>query len=376
MRPPLPKLTVTNRFNNSVEYLVFQFPSNSIIETKLHQMGAVHNRKHLTWFIVRKPDTVTNLFTTFKGLVWVDISGLTKKPKRKTSTSASIEVPEAYTKMLISRRFSPNTYKSYVSMFKRYLDYFKGRDIDNIEKEEIIDFMVYLVETKKYSTSTQNQMINAIKFYYEKVLKRPTEKYFFERPRKEKKLPIVLSEKEVFALFSAIDNLKHLCIATLLYSAGLRRSELLNIQKGDIDISRKLIHVKGAKGKKDRITLLSENMVSLLHKYVQRYDPKSWLFEGMNGDQYGSSSVVAIIKRAAKKAGIIKIVTPHTLRHSFATHLLDQGIDIRAIQTLLGHNSLNTTAIYTHISNKTLRDIKSPLDTLLQHKNLNSDRIS
>ena len=117
-------------------------------------------------------------------------------------------------------------------------------------------------------------------------------------------------------------------------------------------------------------------MVSLLHKYVQRYDPKSWLFEGMNGDQYGSSSVVAIIKRAAKKAGIIKNVTPHTLRHSFATHLLDQGIDIRAIQTLLGHNSLNTTAIYTHISNKTLRDIKSPLDTLLQHKNLNSDRIS
>ena len=179
---------------------------------------------------------------------------------------------------------------------------------------------------------------------------------------------MVLNEQEILDLFGAIANLKHLTIVTLLYSAGLRRGEALRIKRGDIDVGRKQIRVVNGKGKKDRMTVLSDYMIELLNKYVAAYTPKYWLFEGAENKAYSASSISAIIKKASQKAGITKHVTPHVLRHSFATHLMDQGVETRFIQTLLGHRSLETTAMYTHVSTRSIQKIKSPLDTLLKNK--------
>src|SRR5690554_2897293 len=189
-------------------------------------------------------------------------------------------------------------------------------------------------------------MINSIKFYYEVVKGMPNRFYSIERPRKKEALPKVISLEEVKGIILKTNNIKHKCIVSLLYSAGLRRSELLNLKLQDIDSKRMSILVKNSKGGKDRVTLLNENVLKDLRKYYKKWKPKKYLFEGKEGTQYSASSVLNIIKKAAKKAGIKKNVSPHILRHSFATHLLENGTDLLYIQELLGHSSSKTTEIY------------------------------
>ncbi len=227
-----------------------------------------------------------------------------------------------------------------------------------------MQFLRYLVDERQISTSYQNQSINAIKFYYEQVLGGKRKFYFLDRPRKEKRLPVVLSEEEVVRIFGQVGNIKHKCLLMLIYSAGLRIGEALNITVADIDSARGQVSIRGAKGNKDRVSLLSASLLPLLREYYQQYQPKKYLFEGMGGGKYSARSAQAVLKRAVKQAKIKKNVTLHTLRHSFATHLLENGTDLRYIQTLLGHNSSRTTEIYTHVSTKALRDIRSPLDKL------------
>jgi len=207
-------------------------------------------------------------------------------------------------------------------------------------------------------------MINAIKFYYEMVMNMPNRFYNIERPIKEEKLPVVLSKKEVASLLSGIHNIQHRCMVSLLYAAGLRLSELLKLKITGIDSDRMLIRVKGAKGNKDRYTILSRSLLKDLRQYYLQYRPKELLFEGPMGDRYSDTSVRKIVKRAAQRVGIRKTVGPHTLKHSFATHLLEDGTDLRYIQTLLGHNSSKTTEIYTHVATNIVKGIQSPLDTL------------
>lgn len=175
-------------------------------------------------------------------------------------------------------------------------------------------------------------------------------------------MPKVLSKNEVKKILDSCSNIKHYCILLLIYSAGLRRSELINLKVSDINSERMIINIIGAKGKKDRISLLSENTLKLLRKYYKKYKPVNYLFEGMNGGKYSPTSVAKILKKATLKAGLQKNVTPHMLRHSFATHLLEQGTDLRYIQELLGHNSSKTTEIYTHVSKKAIAKIKNPVD--------------
>ena len=175
-------------------------------------------------------------------------------------------------------------------------------------------------------------------------------------------MPTVLSKDEVRKVIDSTNNIKHRCIASLLYSAGLRRSELLNLKIKDIDSSRMLIFVKDAKGKKDRYTLLSENALKDLRAYYRQYRPETYLFEGQKSQRYSANSVGKVIERAAINAGVKKRVSAHTLRHSFATHLLESGTDLRYIQLLLGHNSTKTTEIYTHVAKSSFGSIKNPLD--------------
>ena len=201
-------------------------------------------------------------------------------------------------------------------------------------------------------------------FSMRKVLGQTREKYFIDRPEKPFTLPEVLSEEEVSRLFKAVHNLKHRCILYLLYAGGLRISELINLKITDINSDRNLIMIRNGKGAKDRTTLLSQKMLVLLRKYYLAYKPQHWLFESPHQTPYSTTSIRKIMKRGLKKAKIHKKATPHTLRHSFATHLLERGTDIRYIQSLLGHNSSKTTEIYTHITKKGLEKIVSPLDNL------------
>ena len=261
-------------------------------------------------------------------------------------------------------RYAESTLKTYKAAFEEFINYYNEVEIDDFNESMITDFLRYLVIERKVSTSYQNQAINSIKFYFEKVLKRDRGVYYVDRPRKEKTLPNVLSEDEVKRLFDVISNFKHKCILMLAYSAGLRVSEVVNVKLTDIDSKRMQIRIAQAKGKKDRYTLLSPKYLIFLRKYFEVYRPKVWLFEGANRSKYSVRSVQAIVQEAVKKAGITKKVTAHTFRHSFATHLLEHGTDLRYIQSLLGHESSKTTEIYTHITTKGFDQIKSPLDGL------------
>ena len=272
--------------------------------------------------------------------------------------------PEAYVNKLRTKRYSPNTIRTYTDLFKEFINYYPELDPKEISEKDIMQFLRYLVDERQISTSYQNQSINAIKFYYEQVLGGKRKFYFLDRPRKEKRLPVVLSEEEVVRIFGQVGNIKHKCLLMLIYSAGLRIGEALNITVADIDSARGQVSIRGAKGNKDRMSLLSASLLPLLREYYQQYQPKKYLFEGMGGGKYSARSAQAVLKRAVKQAKIQKNVTLHTLRHSFATHLLENGTDLRYIQTLLGHNSSRTTEIYTHVSTKALRDIRSPLDKI------------
>ena len=202
----------------------------------------------------------------------------------------------------------------------------------------------------------------------EKVLKQPKMVFIIDRPKKDTLLPKVLSKQEMFAIISAIQNLKHRCIISLIYSAGLRRSELLNLKISDLDSSRNLVLIRGGKGNKNRQSIISKELFNHLREYYKKFNPKTWLFEGVNGGQYSPSSVAKILSKASKIVGFSRKVTPHMLRHSFATHLLEQGVSLRHIQTLLGHGSSKTTEIYTQVSTQEIGKIKNPLDDFYNSK--------
>ncbi len=222
-------------------------------------------------------------------------------------------------------------------MFEGYINYYKDRALVDLDEGDVRKYLQHLVQQKK-SGSYLNQAVNSIKFYYEVVMGMPNRFYSIERPRKEEKLPEVISKEKVLAMINCTYNIKHRWIIKLLYSAGLRRSELINLKITDIESDRMLIKISGAKGNKDRYTLLSQNLLKVLRAYYWEYKPAYYLIEGPKGNKYSGTSIANIVKRAAQKAKIKKHVKPHMLRHSFATHLLEEGVDLRYIQTLMEHN--------------------------------------
>jgi site-specific recombinase XerD len=293
----------------------------------------------------------------------INTKGADKKEKKNYGNDR--KMPAEYLEKLKLKRYSENTIRTYTVSFTDFINYYSQKDLLEISDEDIKNYLLYLVEKRKVSASYQNQAINAIKFYYEKVCGRKRLPYItIDRPFKEKILPAVLSEEEVMRIINSVTNIKHKAILLTIYSAGLRISEVINLKVADIDSSRHAIIIKGAKGKKDRNSVLSDKLLLFLRKYFKLYKPKMWLFEGQSGEQYSDSSIQSIFRDACYKAKIQKKATVHTLRHSFATHLLERGTDLRYIQELLGHSSSKTTEIYTHITHKGMEQVKSPLDNL------------
>jgi len=265
---------------------------------------------------------------------------------------------------LVIRNYSPRTIASYLSAINHFSEWLITKKVTKVTDEKVEKYLHYLKQTKKRSISSMKQTIASLKFIYSDVLKKDIPSSLIIQFRKEEKIPVVLSEEEVTRLLNSVNNLKHSAILMTIYSSGIRLNELLSLQVKDIDFDRNIIIVKMGKGKKDRQSVLSQSLKSVLINYLGKDQPSKYAFEGQSGGRYSASSVQSIMKKAVKNAGVKKHATVHTLRHSFATHLLENGTDIRFIQELLGHKRLETTQIYTHISKVSFDRIKSPLDRL------------
>lgn len=371
---PLIKLKPGNHRGHEVIWIDFGY--DQFVIDLLKAKGEFHwSETKRMWYAIKATFNVISFLKDFSPLAIIDDSAVRKGLVQTTSQTEvhsnkdhrrSLKLPDGYEDKLIQKRYSESTRISYTACFKDFMHHFRFNELTDITSDEINTYVTELITRDKISPSMQNMVISSIKFYYEKVLGQDKLALQIDRPFVEKRLPNVLSKNEVHAIIKNCTNLKHKCLLSLIYSAGLRRSELVNLKIDDINSDQGLVRIRSAKGRKDRVSLLSKPLLDLLRIYYKQYRPQKWLFEGREVEsQYSASSIANALRDACVRAGIRRRVTPHVLRHSFATHLLEQGTDIRYIQELLGHESSKTTEIYTHVSNRDFRGIKNPLDDIL-----------
>ena len=272
---------------------------------------------------------------------------------------------EKFKQWLLSKRYSPSTIKTYSEALKSFLIFYREKPVAEITNEDVIVYNNDYILKNNLSASYQNQIVNAIKLFFQTIRNTKMMVDKIHRPKRSKLLPNVLSKEEIKLILNAHSNIKHKTMLSLIYSCGLRRSELLNLKPADIDSKRGIVIIRQSKGKKDRIAPLSPKILDMLREYYIGFKPKTWLFEGQNENtKYDERSLSNVLKQALTKSRINKPVSLHWLRHSYATHLLESGTDLRYIQELLGHSSSKTTEIYTHVSTKSIQQIKSPFDDL------------
>lgn len=371
------QITLRHIVTDGKKYIGIEFKHDKVLSALAASLPGLSEATEEGFMkVTNKKQHLDAIFKTFKGVAWINCKYFfPNKPvyagneplcvddlRNKERKDGWPKCPDDYFQKLELCKYSLKTAQIYTSCFERFMHYFKDEpNLMALDENDIRRYLTHLHQNKS-SDSYINQAINSIKFYYEVVHNMPSRFYHIERPRKKEKLPEVLSVNEVKSMLARASNIKHLCIMQLLYAAGLRRAELLDLKIGDIDSERDVIIVRSGKGGKDRHTLLGKTVLENLRTYYKEYRPVSYLFEGKPGVQYSASSVRQIVKRAAHQAGIKKNVTPHTLRHSFATHLLEQGTDLRYIQSLLGHNNSKTTELYTHIAINHIKTIKNLLD--------------
>lgn len=294
----------------------------------------------------------------------------TEREKRKTETlTKKLSVQKVrdiieFREWMEIRRYSEQTTRTYLGHLIQFFKFYPDMKIEDLSAEDVERFNREYIIKNKLSVSFQRGMTGAIKLFYHRKTGVKMEVNKLEMPFRELNLPVVLSKEEVQKLIGVTVNLKHRAILSITYACGLRRGEVINLKIKDLDSQRKMIHIVQAKGKKDRYVLFGTKLRNLLAEYYREYRPSVFLFEGQHGGAYSGKSMEQILKRSLLKCGIKKRVTLHTLRHSFATHLLESGTDLRYIQELLGHSSPKTTMIYTHVSSKKLSEIQSPFDDL------------
>lgn len=341
------------------EVIWIRFPYTQ--ETKNHLRNHIKSAKwsnsQKAWYVLDKP-----IFREKFGLE-PKPSSVSKEVMKKIHPINQKEM-ECYLNQLILKGYSPNTIRTYSLEFAQLLYVLKDYPAPILPPEKLQSYFLYCIKKLKLSENQIHSRINAVKFYYEKVLSRPKMFVDIPRPKKALTLPKTLSFQEVKRLFEVTDNLKHRLMLKLCYGMGLRVSEIVNLKVSDIDSDRMQVLIQRAKGKKDRYVSLPQSILEEMNLYISDYQPNEFLFEGQYGGAYAKRSAQGVFKEAMRKAKINKPIGIHGLRHSYATHLLELGTDISLIQKLLGHNSLKTTLLYTHVSDKSLAKVQSPLDNI------------
>ncbi|TAE43212.1 MAG: integrase [Cytophagales bacterium] len=343
--------------NKNVIFIFFDYEANLTKEVK-NWIGSKWSQTRKCWYVLDNQ--------AYRLKFGLEPISIIEKNNELYLTVNEINVPalKKYIETLQLKAYSLSTINTYRNEFKQLLQILQAKNVDELDEDRLRSYFLYCVNTLKLSENTLHSRINAVKFYFEQVLKR--EKFFIDipRPKKPSILPKVISIKDIKKLFEVTENLKHNVMLKLCYGMGLRVSEIINLKIVDIDSNRMQVFIERAKGKKDRYANLPETILEQLRDYYRVYKPEKYLFEGQYGGQYSIRSAQQVFKTAMKKAKINKDVGIHGLRHSFATHLLENGTDVRFIQELLGHNDIKTTLRYTHVSEKSLQKIKSPLDNM------------
>ncbi len=362
------------------EYWCIDLPV-ALMTTHLSTLKNIHGRHwNSEWYIWEVPGTkLTKRFIEhhFSGLIAWTFQPEENIPERLQESAPTYQKQQtalilakyeaavtAMEQMLMLKRYSWRTIKSYKNSLRQFILYYNDTKPSQITRKQINDYIAQLIRNKHITESYQNQIACSIKIFYCEVLNQEEKVAGLVQAKRPQKIPQVLTETEVSRLLKSVDNLKHRFILTMIYSAGLRLGELTKLRLTDIQIEEHRIFVRDAKGKKDRCTILAGKTEAMLRTYMACYQPIHWLIEGADGGAYSDRSVQAIFTAAKERARINPLATVHTLRHSFATHLLEKGVDLRYIQDLLGHESSKTTEIYTHITKKSWDKIKSPLDDL------------
>ena len=365
--------------NNEVILFEFRYDSEIIYVLKSSVKSIRWSKTLRSWYIIKNNFDINSFYQDFKTLAYIDYSALKKEKSKKVISIVSPpkdpiklrlkqeqkEQLNAFYKFLKGKRFSESTLKTYTNLVAEFVIHLKEIQIFNLRDIEL--YVEYALVPANASISTHRQFISAMKHYIT-FTQMPIEIDFNAlAPRKSKLLPNVLSKEEVIELIRVTKNLKHrICIA-LIYSSGLRIGELIDLKLRDIDLKTQHLKIQLAKGRKDRYVPIANVMMPLLHNYLTTYEPTKYLIEGMEeGTPYSPESIRKFLRKSCKLAGITKRVTPHTLRHSYATHLLENGTDIRYIQELLGHSRPETTMVYTHVRSQDLQKITNPLDLFVK----------
>ena len=358
-----PQLLVKFKYNDYLLNLIRKIPA------------ATWSTSLKTWYLKDTKENLNLIISTFKGITTIDSSKLTKKNifKRNLTDSEKTLLNNFYL-YLKGKRYSKSTIQTYTLFIADFINFHTKTPLAELTNRDVELFIETVFIERKYSISSQRQFISALKIFIVFYPQTKINDLSLERPKKSRTLPNVLSQEEVLRIIQLTKNLKHRAIIVLLYSSGLRIGEVTGLLLKNIDILRKQIKVEGGKGRKDRFVVLATSYLPLLHNYLTTFKPALYFIEGPTGKKYSESSIRKFLFKSVQKAGISKKVTPHTLRHSYATHLLENGVGLRHIQELLGHAKPETTMIYTHVAKKDLLDIQSPLDTILLNLDKNDKR--
>jgi len=364
----LPKIFLEQKTHRKENQLLIQFSYHKKLIALVRSIKGSYWSKSLnTWYIKYSQENLQTILTIFRDITIVDTSKLHKKELfTRNLTNEQKNLLNNFYLFLKGKRYSQSTIKTYTFFIADFINFYRKTPLNNLTNRAVELFIENVFITRNYSISTQRQFISALKIFIVFYPHTEINDLVLERPKKSRKLPSVLSQEEVLKIISSTQNLKHRAILVLIYSCGLRISELVNLELTDFHIQRKQLVIKNGKGRKDRYVSLADSFIPLLSNYYHSYKPKFYFVEGQKGGKYSTESVRQFLKKSCVKANIKKTVTPHTLRHSYATHLLENGVDIRYIQSLLGHAKPETTMIYTHVRRKDLMEIQNPLDIALQ----------
>ncbi len=375
-------------YHREADVVFIRFPKDDVLISIIRGIkGARWSSTNKAWYINTNLFDLSTVYNAFHGF-WVDYSALPKtivsraypKPIRPATPKPAVSNPvplrpepteenakfiEQFRLWLQHKRYSENTVRAYIEILYLFARHIDSKSLSSVNNSDVIDFVHSKLIADGYSFTYQNHLVSSLKLFFREMADSSIDIEKLERPRREHKLPNVLSKHEVQAILSSPRNIKHRAMLSLVYACGLRRRELLAIKPHDVDRDRHLLIIRNSKGRKDRMVPLSDKIIALIDQYQKMYKITDWLFEGQYaGEQYSEQSLSKVLKVALADANISKPATLHWLRHSYATHLLESGTDLRYIQELLGHRSSRTTEIYTHVSQKSLERIKSPFDDL------------